>query len=74
MALCTFLSTADNKIDCFGECAFYNWEENGGICPFKNLSGNRLGKFKDLFQYNLFGEEGLNIKEIDEYYVEEEFV
>jgi hypothetical protein len=64
----------DNKIDCFCECAFYNWEDNGGVCPFRNLTGNRFSKLKDLFPYDLFGEDRVNIKEIDEYYVEKEYI
>jgi hypothetical protein len=74
MSRCSFLSTIEKETECFGECAFYNWEENGGVCPFRNLTGNRLGRFKDLFQFNLFSEDTLNAKEIEEYYVEEEYI
>lgn len=34
---CPFLSTYDNKIECFNDCPFYNYKENGGLCPFKNI-------------------------------------
>lgn len=74
MSLCTFLSTAGNDIECFKDCAFHNWEDNGGACPFKNLTGNRAGKYKDLLQFDFFNEEEMNIKEIDEYYVEKEYI
>jgi hypothetical protein len=74
MSQCSFLSTGDNKIDCFGECAFYNWEENSGGCPFKNLTGNRFSKVKDLFSYDLFGEDSVTVKGIEHYYIEKEYV
>lgn len=37
MGDCPFLSTYDNRVECFSECPFNNWKENGGLCPFKNL-------------------------------------
>lgn len=74
MAVCSFLSTAQNKIDCFNECAFYNWEENDGVCPFKNITGNRFNKVKDFFSYDLFGEDTVQVKEIDKYYIEKEYI
>jgi hypothetical protein len=74
MALCNFLTTQENEIECFGDCAFYNYEENGGVCPFKSLTGNRANKFKDYFQFDFFNEHGINLKEIDEYYTEKDFV
>ena len=74
MSQCSFLSTAENKIDCFCECAFSNWEENSEGCPFKNLTGNRFSKVKNLFSYDLFGESSVTVKGIDHYYVENEYV
>lgn len=74
MSVCAFLSMGENEVECFGDCAFYNWEENGGACPFKNLTGHRVNKLKELFQYDFFGEHGLNIKEIDEYYEEKDYI
>jgi hypothetical protein len=35
---CPFLSTYDEEIECFKECALYNYKGNGGICPFRNIS------------------------------------
>lgn len=35
---CPFLSTYDEEIECFKECALYNYKGNGGICPFSNIS------------------------------------
>lgn len=74
MSLCSFLSIGENEIDCFDDCAFYNWEENGGVCPFKNLKSNSANRPKELFQYDFFEEHGINIKEIDEYYMEKDYI
>jgi hypothetical protein len=74
MSQCSFLSTAENEIECFGDCAFYNWEETGGVCPFKNLTGNKANKYKDYMQFDFFNENSINLKEIDEYYIEKDFI
>lgn len=75
MSICSFLTSGENEVECFNDCVFYNWEENGGICPFKTLTGNRSSKLKELFQYDFFGEHGLDIKEIDKYYtIEKEYI
>jgi hypothetical protein len=74
MSLCSFLTTSESEIECFGECAFYNWEESGGVCPFKNLSGSKKNKLKELYQYDFFADDSINIKEIDEYIVEKSFI
>lgn len=74
MALCSFLSNAESKVDCFNECAFYNWEENAGVCPFKNLTGNRFLKVKDIFSYDVFGEDTVGVKGIDQYYRDKEYI
>lgn len=52
MADCPFLSTFDNEIECFKECALFEWKESGGMCPFKNLTEyklNKLSDFEDFF-------------------------
>jgi hypothetical protein len=74
MSQCSFLSTSENKIDCFGECAFYSCEEISEGCPFKNLTGNRFSKVKSLFSYDLFEEDSVDVKGIDHYYIKTEFV
>lgn len=35
MEECPFLSTYDEYVECFKECAFYDCADNGGECPFK---------------------------------------
>lgn len=74
MSQCAFLTTAENEIECFCDCAFYNWEEAGGVCPFKNLSGNKGNKYKDFMQFDFFSDNGINLKEIDEYYLQKDFI
>jgi hypothetical protein len=71
MSACYFLSNGENEVECFNDCVFYNWEENNGICPFKTLTKNKASKLKELYEYDFFGEHGLNIKEIEDYYMEE---
>lgn len=50
MEECPFLSTFESDVECFKECALYNYGGTGGICPFKKLdgfSGIRLEKRKN---------------------------
>ncbi|WP_373898595.1 hypothetical protein ACER0A_006080 [Haloimpatiens sp. FM7315] len=35
--LCPFLTTDKEKVECFKECTFYEYEMNEGMCPFKNI-------------------------------------
>lgn len=37
MRECPFLSTYDSNVECFRDCALYNYKDNGGMCPFTNL-------------------------------------
>ncbi|NEZ46398.1 hypothetical protein FDF74_04115 [Clostridium niameyense] len=39
---CPFLSTVDETVECFRECALYNYKHNDGECPFKSLEYNKL--------------------------------
>lgn len=38
MTECPFLSTYDNSIECFKECALYNYKATENTCPFQNLN------------------------------------
>ncbi len=38
MTECSFLSNYDNSIECFKECAMYNYKATGGVCPFQNFN------------------------------------
>lgn len=44
MEQCPFLSTYDTYIECFKECALYNYKETGCVCPFKNLTEYNINK------------------------------
>ncbi|NMM63145.1 hypothetical protein HBE96_10640 [Clostridium sp. P21] len=44
MTECPFLSTYDNSIECFKECALYNYKATGDSCPFQNLNEYMMGK------------------------------
>lgn len=57
MSQCPFLSTSIEAVQCFKECALYNWEENGGTCPFKSLSAFRSFKAKELFDFDFVDED-----------------
>lgn len=51
MLECPFLSTFENEVECFKECSLYEWKENGGLCPFKNLTEFRLHKVSDFDEF-----------------------
>lgn len=60
MALCPFLTTSFENVDCFSDCVFKSSLESGEECPFKYLEsmndskGDKISlKFKDI----LAGEE-----------------
>jgi hypothetical protein len=74
MTSCSFLSSTENKVECFNDCVFYNWEENGGVCPFRNLTGNKYKKLKGVFPYDMFGEDNIGVKEIEQYYLEKDYI
>jgi hypothetical protein len=44
MEECSFLSSYESDIECFKECALYNYKGTGGVCPFKNLTEYTISK------------------------------
>ncbi|GLC32126.1 hypothetical protein [Clostridium omnivorum] len=74
MSLCTFLSSNDNEVQCFEECVFFNWEENGGICPFKTLTGHRRAKTEEFYKYDDYEEEEEKYDSIDKTYVNYDYI
>lgn len=34
---CPFLTTSDEKVECFKECAFFKEKDNRNLCPFKRI-------------------------------------
>lgn len=57
MAQCPFLTTLGDKVDCFRSCAFYEFEETSGECPFKTISGLSKNNVKNLYDSNYIEEE-----------------
>lgn len=47
MTECPFLSTYEGDVECFKECALFNYKETGGICPFKKISNFRTSPMED---------------------------
>lgn len=47
MEECPFLSTYERDIECFKDCALYNYKGTGGICPFKKINDFRSRKIED---------------------------
>ena len=57
MLQCPFLTTMDEEVDCFKECALYKWAENGGICPFIELKIFKPFIIKNISDYDLFNDD-----------------
>lgn len=53
MVQCPFLSTTEEKVDCFKKCVFHEEVEANEQCPFKNLKGITDKKVKKLYDYYL---------------------
>lgn len=64
MVQCPFLSTAEGEVECFEECAFYNWMETSKEgCPFKSLKGYRVSKLDELYEYDFLVEASISATE-----------
>jgi len=57
MSQCPFLTTSIEAIECFKECALYNWDESGGVCPFKNLSTFKPFKVKGVYEFEFIDDD-----------------
>lgn len=66
MSECPFLTTYENEVECFKECALYEWKENGGVCPFKNINEYKLQKLGDF--------EGLSLVEREIAYIKDSYL
>ncbi|HEY8892626.1 MAG TPA: hypothetical protein VIM70_20515 [Clostridium sp.] len=60
MVECSFLTTMDEEIDCFKECALHKWTSNGGKCPFAELENFKAITFKEISDYDSFNESKLS--------------
>jgi hypothetical protein len=56
---CPFLSTFDNDVECFRECALYNYKETGGKCPFTPVVESKTVVFHDYDAFKFDGEKEL---------------
>lgn len=69
MEECPFLSTYESDVECFKECALYNYKGTGGICPFKKIASYKINNRLDSDKSGLeFLERDLNF--IRETYLE----
>ena len=50
MSQCPFLSSIEEKVTCFTECAFYEYEGSGDGCPFKKAKGQKRFSFKEILR------------------------
>lgn len=57
MSKCPFLSSVDETITCFSECAFYEYEGNEEGCPFKSVKGQKKSFLKEILQFDFDKEE-----------------
>lgn len=46
MTECPFLSSYDDKVECFADCALFNYKDNNGLCPFKSLEAYNIEKME----------------------------
>lgn len=51
MCQCPFWSTANHKVNCFKDCAFYS-EKISEECPFKLYEDKHSFNIKDIFEYD----------------------
>ncbi len=54
MYKCPFLTTYEEEIECFKECALYNWKENESKCPFVEAKYSNNIKIKSIYDYECF--------------------
>ncbi|WP_027623229.1 hypothetical protein [Clostridium lundense] len=57
MTECPFLSSHDDRIECFNDCALYNYKENDGVCPFKSLQTYKIEKIESFDDYEICNKE-----------------
>ncbi|SHH52004.1 hypothetical protein SAMN02745196_00645 [Clostridium collagenovorans DSM 3089] len=53
MSKCPFLSTAEEYVQCFVDCEFYNYSDNEGVCPFTQIKSSAKCNDPDLEKYDL---------------------
>ena len=53
MNQCPFLSCAEEKVLCFKECAFYEYETSDQGCPFKKIKEYKTISVKEILSVDL---------------------
>lgn len=51
---CPFLSTNLEKVECYKECALYECQENGGVCPFSSMKEIKIKISGDILKKDYF--------------------
>ncbi|AGK98132.1 hypothetical protein [Clostridium pasteurianum] len=67
MVKCPFLSAHNQEVECFEDCAFYNFQDAKGECPFKSITGKINNKVRRL-DYNYYVNSEEDIFDFDEEY------
>lgn len=67
MEKCPFLSTVNEKVNCYKECPLYTYELNDEGCPFKKAALSQKISIKDI---DLYGYEKENDIEDEDSYVD----
>ncbi|CAG7840224.1 hypothetical protein CLOHAE12215_01648 [Clostridium haemolyticum] len=70
MAKCPFLSTYKNRVNCFKECPFHEYEDSNGECPFMSIDMQESIK-RDYIYNEIFKSQSINL--LDELYEEKNF-
>lgn len=53
MNQCPFLSSVEEKIPCFKECAFYEYETISEGCPFRKVKGHKSLNIKEFLNFDI---------------------
>ena len=53
MSQCPFLSTVEEKVSCFKECAFYEEECSAEGCPFRKVGIHKAFNIKELLSFDI---------------------
>ena len=57
MSQCPFLTTMEEEVDCFKECALYKWGENDEKCPFVEIKNFKPFTIKNISDYDFYNED-----------------
>jgi len=60
MLQCPFLTTIDEEVDCFNECALHKWQENNEKCPFVEVKNYKPFSINNIFDNDLFNEDKIS--------------